>query len=223
MVPDLSYKKKDVEDLLIDTEAHFIENRYHFEPPKPTSTPVIQETHIYTPSAETQQLAAQNYTPPIVTPSPPVNLLSEMDGLMFLGVQPEPSHPKLENPSTTIPAPVQQPNLVSQSNPLMTAPHAPIRTVLPINPTPQAPSYNYSQINMAAPYRQYPVLPPAYSSPYAAGYYNHPIPYNNPMANPYSSYGYQQQPYSPMMPANPYLNQQQLYPPYQSPPQINNY
>jgi hypothetical protein len=37
VVPDLSYKKKEVEDLLIDTEANFIENRYHFPTP-PTQT-----------------------------------------------------------------------------------------------------------------------------------------------------------------------------------------
>ena len=33
VVPDLSHKKKDVDDLLIDTEAQFIESRYHFQPP----------------------------------------------------------------------------------------------------------------------------------------------------------------------------------------------
>jgi hypothetical protein len=231
VVPDLSYKKKDVEDLLIDTEAHFIENRYHFEPPKQTSTPVMQPPPVYSPPIEVQPVIAQTYTPSIVTPSPlpppSANLLSEMDGLLFLGVQPEPSPPKVETSTMPIPpVPVKQPISTPQSNQVITAPPVPIQPVIPTtNPQPQLPSYNYSQINMNQPYQPYPVMPPAYTPPYAAGgYYNQPLPYNNSMANPYFPFGYQQQNYSPMMaPTNPYINQQQIYPSYQSPPQTNNY
>lgn len=159
-------------------------------------------------------------TTPIVTP-PSANLLSEMDGLLFLGVQPE-STPKIEAPPIVNPT-AQQPTQTPQSNPVITAPPAPLQPVMTISPPPQPqlPSYNYSQISMTQPYQPY--LPTAYTPPYATGYYSQPISYNTSMTNPYPSYGYQQ-PYSPMMaPTNPYLNQQQFYPSYQPTPLINNF
>lgn len=30
--PDLSYKHKETDDLLIDTEANYVESKYHFSP-----------------------------------------------------------------------------------------------------------------------------------------------------------------------------------------------
>ncbi len=224
MVPDLSYKTKDTEDLLIDTEAHFIESRYHFDAPK--STPPIQE-NTYTPPLTAQ--VAQTYTPPIATPQPPpsspsVNLLSEMDSLMFLGVQPEPSPPKVETPSLPTPSiPVQMhPTPIPQPNTL-TSPPLPIQPVLPQNsaPHPQLPSYNYSQMAISQPYAPYAVLPTAYASTYN-GYYGPSLAYNNTISNPYTSYAYQQ-PYNTIIPPNnPYINQQPTYPNYQAPP-VNNY
>jgi hypothetical protein len=231
VVPDLSYKKKEVEDLLIDTEAHFIENRYHFDKPKPTA-PAIQEPAIYAPPVQPQQITqvtAQAYTPPYVpsSPSPPpsANLLSEMDGLLFLGVQPAPSPAKVETPSMSVPSvPVQQPTLIPQTNTMIPSPLAPIQVVLPQNQPPQfqLPTYNYSQISMNQPYPPLAALPTAYAPNYST-YYNPSIPYNNAIPNPYTSYGYQQRPYNPIItPNSPYLNQQQQYSAYQSPP-INNY